>query len=324
MTPPHPAQRARGARRGLWVPALLSSLMLITVVGGVAVGHFYWTQLRTGMDRMDQRLASAQQQQKQVVADMAAARNKLIAQQRRIQETEERLHAREAALAAEQAALADERTRLKLAADARKILLQGTELRELMRRLDMATAALPDPGGIDGAGEAVSAIAAWIPDSGLVTGTDLSATIARRLNEARDALASADPASSLQLGERLQRLGAGAARLGATAPPGRMPPWDRGAQTARLIEQIETAAFALRRGDETLFRLALDTADAWLAAFYDERRNEVAAFSSELAALRRVPIRRDFRPAASALARLRAVLGALSVRELTGQETLAH
>ncbi|MFZ0791618.1 MAG: uroporphyrinogen-III C-methyltransferase, partial [Chromatiaceae bacterium] len=84
-----------------------------------------------------------------------------------------------------------------------------------------------------------------------------------------------------------------------------------------LGEQIQTAQFALRRGDEPLFRLALDTAGAWIAAFYDPERPEVAAVQREIAALRQLPVRQDIDKPRALAARVRAVLGEMIQRAET-------
>ena len=319
---PRLTHRPRKPLSGLLIPALLSTLVLVTVVAGVAVGHFYWSELRTSMVLMDHSLETARLRQKQLVDDMSAAQTNMLAQQRHIQQTEERLRAREAALVTEQAALDDARRRLRLAAETQSILEEGARVRELVRRLDLALAGLSDPDGVQGATRVVDAVADWVPGSDLAADSELADALATTISAARAALSAADQASALELSEQIQRLGADAAKLVRSPAPVTFPPWGLGTDAARLNEQIETAAFALRRGDETLFRLALDTASAWLTAFYHSDRPEVMALQTRIAELRDLPIHQDLSAPRMALADLRAVLGELVVRSGANQDEL--
>lgn len=317
-------------RTGLWVPALLSTLALATVIGGISVGHLYWSDLRSSMGRMDQTLDHARERQRQMVEHFSQAQGLLLAQQRRLQEAEEALRLRESELEAQRADLEAARARLALVSASREALAVETRVRELTRRLDRDLLALADPGGLDAVAATLQAITDWAagspeaapagagPPVGRAAspqpGPPLVPALRSALADSRDTLAAAQAADARRLAERVERLGVQATALRPGPPqaaPGSPPSGLPGSGAGHLGEQIQTALFALHRGDEALFRLALDTAGAWLAAFYDPARPEVQAVQSELAALRRIPVGQDLGPLRTTLARLRAVLGEL-------------
>ncbi|MBS1202482.1 MAG: HemX, putative uroporphyrinogen-III C-methyltransferase [Chromatiaceae bacterium] len=323
--PPAPVAARRRPRRGLWLPALLPFLALLTVIGGIAVGHFYWRDLLSSASRMDETLGHARERQLQMVEHFAEAQRLLLAQQRRLQEQEETLRAREAALTAERMSLEETRARLALAAASSKSVVEQIPARELARRLDLSLARLADPGGLESTAETLDAVADWAETSPLVAGSPpgpaLGPALETALAAARDALAAARADSHDQVAGRLERLGADATGLTPrTAGAGFWSPAPGLAGDAgpgHLGEQIQTALFAVRRGDESLFRLALDTAGAWLAAFYDQERPEVAAVQREIAAVRQLPVRRDLDKPRTSAARVRAVLGEMIQRAET-------
>lgn len=322
-----PRYRRPQRRTGLWVPALLSTLAVATVIGGIAVGQFYWSDLRSSMGRMDQTLDHARERQRQMVEHFSQAQGLLLAQQRRLQEAEEALRLRESELEAQRADLEAARARLALVSASREALAVETRVRELARRLDRDLLALADPGGLDAVAATLLAITDWAagsPDAGAgppvgaatspQPGPPLVPALRSALADSRDTLAAAQAADARRLAERIERLGVQATTLSPGPPqaaPGSPPSGLPGSGAGHLGEQIQTALFALHRGDEALFRLAFDTARAWLAAFYDPARPEVQAVQSELAALRRIPVGQDLGPLRTALARLRAVLGEL-------------
>lgn len=309
-----PADR-RSPRR-LWIPALLSSLALLTVVGGVAVGNFYWNDLRSSMLQMDQTMAHARERQQQMMEHFSQAQRLLLAQQRHLRETEEALRAREARLAAERAAVEDARERIALVARSRQAVEEQTQVRELARRLDLSLADIGDPDGLDSLQESLSAVADWSTQSQLALNSSLTPALHSALADVRVAMNAARAQTPIKLAGRLEQLGAAATRLTPGQPVQRgnraASSLARDAGAGHLGEQIQTAVFALRRGDETLFRLALDTASAWLAAFYDPGRAEVIAVQTEIVAVRRLPITQDLSALRDSTSRLRAVLGELA------------
>lgn len=308
---PRPAPR----RTGLWVPALLSSLALAMVVGGIAIGQYFWSDLRSSMGHMDDSMANARERLRQMLEHFSEAQQLLLAQQQRIREAEEALRAREARLEAERADLETARKRLALGSASRAALAEQEQARELARRLDINLGALSDPDGVDSAAKTLAALSDWAASSTLVSGSTLAPTLLAALSDSKDALAQAQASGPRQLSERVERLGATAAALDlrSLAPGARVsaPGLASQAGAGNLGAQLEIALFALYRGDEALFRLALDTAGAWLAAFYDPARPEVQAVQSEIGALGRLPVSRDLQPLRAALVRARAVLGEL-------------
>jgi len=288
---------------------------LATVIGGIAVGQYFWSDLRTSMGHMDDTLANARERQRQMLEHFAEAQQLLLAQQQQVREAEEALRAREAALEAERADLKSARERLALASSSRATLAEQARGRELARRLDLNLGALLDPDGVDSAAETLVALSDWAASSPLVSGSPLAPTLLAALSDSKDALAQAQTSGPRQLAERVERVGAKAAALDLPPPsPGTPVPAPGLASQAgagHLGAQLEIALFALYRGDEALFRLALDTAGAWLAAFYDPARPEVQAVHSEIGALGRLPVTQGLQPLRTALVRARAVLGEL-------------
>ena len=189
--PPAPVATRRPTRRGLWLPALLPFLALLTVIGGIAVGHFYWRDLLSSASLMGETLGHARERQLQMVEHFAEAQGLLLAQQRRLQEQEEILRAREAALTAERLSLEEARAQLALAADPSKTTGERIPARELARRLDLSLAQLADPGGLESAAETLDAVAHWAATSPLVAGSPLGPALETALTAARDALAAA-------------------------------------------------------------------------------------------------------------------------------------
>ncbi len=307
--PPRPGLLHRGPR----LPVLLSALALTIAIAGIAAGHRIWSDLRSSMSRMDRTLDAARARQRETIEGLASAQALLLAQQEHLREVEEGLRARESALAAERTALEERRARLETQQSPRTLELRG-QARELARRLDLALSGLSDPGGIALADEALKQTTEWATRSGLADDRDLSSA----LTQARGALAAAQPPNPTQLAGRIESLSARIATLPPGPPRAAIPYWRLGpaghASAVQVGAQLQTARFALHRGDEALFRLSLDTAAAWLAALYDPAVPGVAAVRAEISDLRRLPVRRDLAGLRTELARLRAVLGDLAER----------
>ena len=56
-----------------WVPVLLVSLVLLTVIGGLTVGDFYWHDLRPDMGRIGANLAQVRDRQRDMLGHFAEA-----------------------------------------------------------------------------------------------------------------------------------------------------------------------------------------------------------------------------------------------------------
>jgi hypothetical protein len=285
------------------------------VVGGIAVSQFYWRDLRSSLGHMDETLDHARKRQRQMVEHFSQAQGLLLAQQRRLQATEERLRVREAELEAARAELEETRARLGLGTATPRALEAQDRARELAWRLDIHLGTLQDAGGLDSIAETLAAIADWAAASPQVTDSTLAPAVQTALSESREALAKARATGPHPLARRVEQLGGQAAALdpgpetlGPAEPQSGLAAH---AGAGHLGEQLEIALFALHRGDEALFRLALDTAAAWLAAFYDPASPGVQAVQSEIAALRDLPITQELGPLRTGLARVRAVLGEL-------------
>ena len=307
--------RPASRRSGLWAPALISTLALTLVIGGITVSQFYWSDLRSSMGRMDETVDHARERQRRMVEHFSQAQGLLLAQQQRLQAQEESLRTREAKLDAERAELEETRARLGIASASRAALDEQDRARELAWRLDLGLSALQEPGGLDSISETLAAIADWATASPEVKDSTLAPTLQTALSESQAALAKARGAGPHPLAGRVERLGDQAAALdpGPEAPGPGEPASGLAAHAGagHLGEQLEIALFALHRGDEALFRLALDTAAAWLAAFYDPADPAVQAVQSEIAALGALPITQELSPLRTGLVRLRAVLGEL-------------
>lgn len=93
-----PQQRAlgRSVRRPIWPVLLISTALLLLAVLGVAVGHFYWTSLRGGVQQM------------QASMDEASRRQLLLTQQ--VRDAQAALQARQAELDRLQAELGERGT----------------------------------------------------------------------------------------------------------------------------------------------------------------------------------------------------------------------
>lgn len=307
--------RSKSPRRWLGFPAVLWALVLGSLVAGSAVGYRIWEDLRSSLSRMDRTLDAARERQRQLVENLARAQALLLEQQEHLREVETGLRAREAALEAERIALADRRDRWLRTHPGGEDPARLSEIRELARRLDLATAGLADADGIEAASETLDQVAGWASRFGIVGMPALDSA----LSEARAALAAARSQEPARLAGRIESLKGQMARLPPgppRAPAPYWPPGPVGSEPARV--QLDTALFALNRADDALFRLSLETAAAWVAAFYDPAEPGVAPIRAELAALRQLSVRPNLAGPRAGLARLRAVLGDLADRPPQG------
>ena len=129
------------------------------------------------------------------------------------------------------------------------------------------------------------------------------------LSQARDALADLRSRDPQRLALRLESLVAQAARLPPGKPGVPAPFWPPGppglGASGQLVSLLETARFALARGDRALLGRSLDTAAAWLDAFFDRSDPNVAAVADEIAALRGLSLQPDLSSLREALSRAR-------------------
>jgi uncharacterized protein HemX len=314
----HPHGPTRPTPKGPWLglSALLWALALAILIAGGLVGYRIWGDLRSSLSRMDRTLDDARERQRQLIESLARAQALLVRQQEHLQEVESGLHAREAALEAERIALADQRDRLRRMEPSGRDPARNAQIRELARQLDLAIAGLADAGGIGAAIATLDQFAGWTSRFGVADFPALAASLA----EARAALTAAHSLEPDLLARRIESLKGQIARLPPGPPRAPTPLWAPGpAGAVPVTAQLDTALFALSRGDAPLFRLSIDTAATWLAALYGQAASEIAPIRSELDALRQLAVRPDLDGARASLARLRAVLGDLTDRTGRGE-----
>jgi len=97
-------------RRTLWLPALLSTLALLVVIGGVMVGQLYWANLHSNLWRVESSMTQARENQRLLLEQIARTRAMLAEQQRGLQAESEALSAARKELAEDRAALERERS----------------------------------------------------------------------------------------------------------------------------------------------------------------------------------------------------------------------
>jgi hypothetical protein len=293
--------------------------VVLVVIGAVVGSQLYWRDLHGSMSRMDQSLEHARQRQQAMISQFSEAQSLLLAQQRHLRETEAVLREREAALAARQAAVEARLARDSATQRTRRELREQDEARRLGRELDLGIAALGDPGGADALGEGLDDLSDWVANAEMVHGSALRLDLLRALAQTRDLLEAARAAGPEGIAERLWGLRARAlelppeARIHRYGDPRRVGNLGGGQLTA----QLDTAILAAERGDQAMFSLALDTAAAWVGAFYDGSRPEVSDLTAEIANLRRQRVVQDLDPLSRAAAHLRAVLGEIILGDTT-------
>lgn len=261
-----------------WIPLLLSSLALLTIVGGISVGHFYWTSLRSSMGQMADSMSQARERQLALLGQLDRTRALMAEQQERMREELEALKRREDAFAEARRKMLLEREELGMECS-RLMREEQNRAREALRLLEAARL-------VENAGErlhrtdgVVLASANLRAARALVMEIETSDGVAliERLDLMLTRLEQLEPAGRDALVARLDALRAQAfkSRPGLRSPrQGRRGSRLAGADGAarHLALQLDTAAFALERGDEALFDQATQTAVLWLETFFDTRR----------------------------------------------------
>lgn len=295
-------------RRRLRRPALLALVIVLTVIGGIVASQILWQDLRSSMTRMDETLLHARERQREMIEQFAEAQSLLLEQQRHFQQIEADLKAREAVLRAERVAL----ERAQAQTQAR--MNERTQGLMLAQRLDQALSDIAEPAGRARLGEVIDALSGWATAAETAIGSAQHTALLDAIAAARARLETASDTGPERLTERLLALSADIADL-PLAPARRLVPDPRRAGRqlgpTELRSQLQTALFALQRGDQALFDLALDTAAAWLQAFYDPSSPKVQALGRDLAELKGSRPRADLGELTSAATHLRALLGEL-------------
>lgn len=297
--------------RTLWIPALLSSLALLLVVGGIAVGHYYWTSLRGSMGRMANSMSVARQRQQDLLEQISETQGLFAIQQARLQQEAETLRRQEEALAAARRQFALERlSTISVQTECEQQPAGPTteklRLTEAARLIETAEQRLSTEKNPDAARETLSAATALLERIDGAHGAELR----ERIWTAREQIAAVTAADRNMLTERLDAVRTDASRLRPnrdTPAPGR----GNSIETSNnLISQLDAARFALDRGDADLFRNALATAEIWLKTFFDLQQDRTLEVARAIGDLKTQPLVLDFSAASAELKDLSAALRA--------------
>jgi uncharacterized protein HemX len=330
-----------------WVPVLLISLALLTLIGGLGVGDFYWNDLRPDVGRIGANLAQVRDRQRAMMGSFAEAQALLLERQRHLLAQSQDLRRREQAV-----------YEARLEIDAQRMqLAQGpvTESRRLSdadrgravaaaNLAETAAAGLDRDDTLDAARAALSlaeSVLASLPGPrGDPTRSALAGAQAR--------LAGVRPVDRAALAEHLEAVRVQAVSLppvaagllrhdgqtgGAEARAGQGETDPEALAAGSLDDQLEAARLALDAADAKGFGLALQGIDRWLGAFYDAQdgptrppiggdgaRGQVpdqvsTQVRGQIRELARTPIAAEVAPLAAALAELAAALRAATSRE---------
>jgi len=310
-----------------WVPVLLVSLVLVTLLGGLSVGHFYWTDLRPDMGRIGANLAQVRDRQRAMMGHFAEAQALLLEQQRRLLARAEDLGRREQAVYEARLEIDAQRAQIAEALrsrDPRPGTLPShgaggvTEIR-LTEAANLAQTAAADLGRSDDlkASETALAVASGVLDE--LPGAEAERGRAA-LAAARARLAEVRPVDRSAVAKRLwavrgqamalRPLGARLLRpsLGDDSVPkaGSSDPVAQAQQT--LGREFEAAQVALNAGDGAGFRSAMQGVDRWLSAFYEPWRPAAADVQAQVRALAETPVQAETVPLADAMGDLAAAL----------------
>jgi hypothetical protein len=299
-------------RRTLWVPALLSALAVLIVLGGVAVGQFYWSNLHSTIWHAEASIGRARQSQNALLRNtqelLGAEQQRLKAQANALAEARKQLKAERAALAREREALRRQAAALR-AQDAAHLQEAQTLVGKAQQHL--------------GNGKPSAADAALAAARELIAGSTAADALAEHLDQARRRLNAATPAYRGALATRISEVQGQAAnlkgrprqRIGYYGQP--WPPDPRDSATAALVAQLARARFAVERGDAGLYRQAVAAAKLWLAAIsgVDEKYKE--KLTRGIASLESAGLDPDYGPVTQDLSQLQEALHR-AADELTG------
>ena len=317
-----PSPRLPPARRPIsrWVPVLLICLALLTLIGGLTIGDFYWNDLRPDMGRIGSNLAQVRDRQRVMLGNFAEAQALFLEQQRllvtRVQELRRReqavyearleIDAQRAQLAQELEAETERRriavARLAQAADQADTAAQGLtssdSLAEARAAIALTQALLtPLPGAKAESGR--TALAAAEAQLAAVQPVD-RATLAKRLDTLRGKALVLRPVRA-----RLLR----AKRNGDQGQQERGSNDDPVTQASRSLEsQFQAAHLALESADTPGFVAGMQGIDRWLSAFYEPRLPDTATVLTEVRAMAALRISAEVAPLSTALEHLAATL----------------
>ena len=278
-------------RRTLWLPALLSSLALLVVIGGVIIGQLYWANLHSNLWRVESSMSQARENQRLLLEQIARTRALLAEQRRGLQAESDALSAARERLAEERAALEKERS-----ARARQVVEQARDakrLREAAALVDQARRAQgPGPTAAD---RMLAAAQVRLKDVGAASGQGLGAA----LSQVRERLQAQPPSTRDALVARIQKVRAEAAALAQLRPSAgwydpRVPPQEIAPAAGSLVLQLDRARRALDRRDAPRYRYALETARFLLSTFFDSEQADIAQLARAIADLEQAPRHQDY------------------------------
>jgi uncharacterized protein HemX len=278
-------------RRTLWLPALLSSLALLVVIGGVIVGQFYWANLHSNLWRVESSMSRARENQRLLLEQIARTRALLAEQQRGLQAESDALSAARKRLAEERAALEKERS-----ARAQHVVEQARDAKRLREAAALVNQALvaqgPGPTAVD---QMLAAAQARLKDLSAGSGQRLETA----LSQVRERLQKQSPSSRDALVARIQKVRAQAAALAQPRRPAgwydpRVPPQEIAPAAGSLVLQLDRTRRALDRGDAARYRYALETARFLLITFFDSEQADIAQLAQAIADLEQAPRHQEY------------------------------
>ena len=294
----------RRRRLSPWVPVLLICLALLTLIGGLSLGDFYWNDLRPDMGRIGSNLVEVRDRQRTMMGNFAEAQALLLQSQRRLVAQAQDLRAREQALYQARLEVDAQRAQLavRLEAEAERERIAAARLAAVADRarsaagvhrddelgdpvavLAMAEALLaPLPGPIGNPGRV--ALAQAKVALGAVRPVDRQVLLAR-LDALRERALTLRPVVA-----RLLRGNANGGKPGEA----RQRPDDPVTQASRSLgSQFDAARLALESADQVGYQVAMQGIQRWLAAFYEPRLPDTAAVLAELKPMSEVQIGAD-------------------------------
>jgi uncharacterized protein HemX len=315
-----PVPRLPSARRPLspWVPILLISLALLTLVGGLTVVDFYWHDLRPDMGRIGANLAQVRDRQRAMLGHFAEAQTQLLEQQRQLLLKAQDLRRREQAVYEARLEIDAQRAQLALdlQAEAERRRIAFLRLTQAAKQSELAADELGPGNDLQGARTALALTESMLaPLPGPET-----AVAHKALASAQERLAAVRPVDRDALAKRLEMLRGQAlglrpvmARLLRDKANGTRRSRDPVAQAIQSLDsQFQAARQALDGADGVGFALAMQGIDRWLSAFYESRLPKTAEVLAKVRALAAMPVTANVLPLSEALRQLATTLRGLA------------
>jgi uncharacterized protein HemX len=291
----------RRRRFSPWVPILLVCLALLTLIGGLSVGDFYWNDLRPDMGRIGSNLVEVRDRQRTMLANFAEAQALLLESQRHLVAQANDLRRREQSLYEARLEVDAQRAQLaaRLEAEVERERIAAARLTDAAGRVRSAAEIRRDD-ELDGPAAALTLAEALLAQLPGPIGKPGRVALA----QAKVALGAVHPVDRQALLARLDALRERAltlrpvvARLlrgkanGEKAAEARQRPDDPVTQASRSLgSQFDAARLALESADQIAYQGAMQGIQRWLAAFYEPRLPDTAAVLADLKPLAEVQI----------------------------------